>query len=116
MLSRYKNLLFISAGIALSLLIYFINPFGVDARAARVLFVAVLMIFLWVTEAMPMAIVALLPMLLFPLLNVMPIKDAAKLYSDPIIYLFMGGFFLGLAIEKWNLHKRIAINIIHLTG
>jgi sodium-dependent dicarboxylate transporter 2/3/5 len=113
---KYKNLFFLLIGITLAVLLFFLNPFHVDAKAAKVLSIAVLMVFLWVTESIPMAVVALLPMLLFPLLAIMPIKDAAWLYSDPIIYLFMGGFFLGLAIEKWNLHKRIAINIIGFMG
>ena len=75
-----------------------------------------LMIVLWVTEAMPMPVVALLPLVIFPLLNIAPIDATAASYANPVIFLFMGGFMLGLAIEKWNLHRRIALNIVRLTG
>lgn len=74
------------------------------------------MIFLWVSEAMPMAAVALFPLVLFPLFGIAPMDTTAASYANPVIFLFMGGFMLGLAIEKWNLHKRIALNIVQLTG
>lgn len=74
------------------------------------------MIFLWVSEAMPMAAVALFPLVLFPLFGIAPMEATAASYANPVIFLFMGGFMLGLAIEKWNLHKRIALNIVQLTG
>src|SRR5687767_1740167 len=74
------------------------------------------MITWWVTEALPMPIVALVPLVLLPIMKVMPIKEVAANYADHNIYLFMGGFMLGLAIEKWNLHKRIALSIVNKTG
>jgi len=104
------------AGLVISLLLYFINPFGVSQEAGKVLAVAGLMITWWITEALPMPVVALLPLFLFPLLNISKLDEAAASYSNPIIFLFMGGFMLGLAIEKWNLHKRIALNIVRFTG
>ncbi len=103
-------------GIAVSLFLYFINPFQVPEPAARVLAVAGLMITWWVTEALPMPVVALLPLICFPLLRVSTLEETASPYANPVIFLFMGGFMLGLAIEKWNLHKRIALNIVRLTG
>lgn len=92
------------------------NPFQVPEPAARVLAVAGLMITWWVTEALPMPAVALLPLVLFPLLGINNIKSTASSYGNEVIFLFMGGFMLGLAIEKWNLHRRIALNIVALTG
>src|SRR5687767_15022990 len=74
------------------------------------------MITWWVTEALPMPIVALVPLVLLPIMKVMPIKEVAANYADHNIYLFMGGFMLGLAIEKWGLHKRIALGIVNFTG
>ena len=71
---------------------------------------------LWVTEASPIAATALLPLVLLPLLGVSTIRQAAAPYSDPIIYLFMGGFLLALAMERWNLHRRIALGIISAVG
>lgn len=104
------------ASLLAALLVWVINPFAVPADANNVLAVAVLMIVLWVTEAMPMPVVALLPLVLFPLLQIAPIDATAASYANPVIFLFMGGFMLGLAIEKLNLHRRIALNIVRLTG
>jgi solute carrier family 13 (sodium-dependent dicarboxylate transporter), member 2/3/5 len=106
----------LSTGISVALLLYFINPFGVSPGAAKVLAIAGLMITWWVTEALPMPVVALLPLILFPLLKISKIEETAAPYANPVIFLFMGGFMLGLAIEKWNLHRRIALSIIRITG
>ncbi len=104
------------AGIVLALILYFVNPFGVAPDACKVLAVAGLMITWWITEAIPMPVVALLPLIFFPLLRVSKLEETAAPYANPVIFLFMGGFMLGLAIEKWNLHRRIALNIVRLTG
>ncbi len=104
------------AGIALAFFFYFINPLHVDRSASIVLAIAALMITWWVTEALPMPVVALLPLILFPLFHIGEIKSVATNYADPVIFLFMGGFMLGLAIEKWNLHRRIALSIVRFTG
>lgn len=101
---------------ALAVAVYIINPFQVTQPASIVIALAALMISLWVTEALPMPVVALLPLVLFPLLKVAPIDVTASSYANPVIFLFMGGFMLGLAIEKWNLHRRIALNIVRITG
>ena len=113
-ISRSHWGIFIS--IVLSLLLFVINPFKVEAQANKVMAVGALIIALWITEAMPMAAVALLPLVLFPLFNIAPLDATAASFANPVIFLFMGGFLIGLAIEKWNLHKRIALNIVKLTG
>jgi sodium-dependent dicarboxylate transporter 2/3/5 len=104
------------AGIALFIFFLAVNPFSVSADASKVLAIAALMITWWIGEAMPMPAVALLPMLLFPLMNIASLRETTSKYADPVIFLFMGGFMIGLAIEKWNLHKRIALSIINFTG
>ncbi|WP_207511961.1 SLC13 family permease [Longitalea luteola] len=111
-----RNQLALGAGLILSLVFFLANPFHFDDKAARVLAVAVLMITWWVSEALPMPVVALIPLVLFPLMNIMPIKEVSAGYADSNIFLFMGGFMIGLAIEKWNLHKRIALTIVNITG
>lgn len=110
------KLLSLLAGIVLALLLYFVNPFSVPEKSARVLAVAALMVTWWITEALPMPVVALLPLVLFPLFGINSIKLTAASYGNEVIFLFMGGFMLGLAIEKWNLHRRIALNIVYRTG
>ena len=70
----------------------------------------------WVTNAIPIGATALLPILLFPLLGVLDLRSTTINYGNPVIYLFLGGFVLGLGIEKWNLHRRIALNIMRVSG
>ncbi len=113
---KYKKEAALVTGLLLCLFFFFVNPLGLDPKAKLVLSIAVLMISWWVLDAMPLAVVALLPLVLYPLLSINSIKETSRSYSDSIIYLFMGGFFLGMAIEKWNLHKRIALSIIKFTG
>lgn len=113
-ISKRLFLAFIS--IVAAVLFYLVNPFHVPENANTVISIAILMVALWVTEAMPMPVVALLPLVLFPLLNIATIDATATAYSNKVIFLFMGGFMLGLAIEKWNLHRRIALNVVKLTG
>jgi len=104
------------SGILLSYAAYGFNPFGLQADACKAVAVALLMVVWWVTEALPMPVVALLPLVLQPLLKLSTIEETSKAYSNPVIFLFMGGFMLGLAIQKWNLHKRIALHIVKRTG
>jgi sodium-dependent dicarboxylate transporter 2/3/5 len=110
------KLLSLVTGISVALFFYLFNPFGVNEKASIVLSIAALMITWWVTEALPMPVVALFPLILFPILGIAEIKTVALSYADPIIFLFMGGFMLGLAIEKWSLHRRIALGIVKITG
>lgn len=70
----------------------------------------------WLTEAIPLPATALLPIALFPVLGVAPIKAAAAPYADDVIYLFMGGMLLGAAMEKWGLHRRIALRVVGVVG
>jgi sodium-dependent dicarboxylate transporter 2/3/5 len=89
---------------------------GLEPQAWSVLGVAVWMVTWWITEAAPMAATALLPIVLFPALGVFSLTNATAPYASPIIFLFMGGFFLALGLEEHNLHRRIALNLIRLTG
>ena len=84
--------------------------------ANGVIAVAAWMIIWWITEAVSISVTALLPLVLFPSLDVMAISEVGANYGSPIIFLFFGGFVLALALEKVNLHKRIALNIIRVTG
>ncbi|HMP86691.1 MAG TPA: DASS family sodium-coupled anion symporter [Lacibacter sp.] len=106
----------LAAGLLLALAAWWWNPFTLEPAACKAVAVGALMITWWVAEVLPMPAVALLPLLLFPLLGVEGIDGTSKAYSNPVIFLFMGGFFLGLAIEKWNLHQRIALTILSRTG
>ncbi len=84
--------------------------------ANAVIATALWMVVWWITEAVSISVTALLPLVLFPSLDVMDITEVGANYGSPIIFLFFGGFVLALALEKVNLHKRIALTIIRITG
>lgn len=111
-----KNHWLLLSSLALFVFLWAANPFGLQPLAQKAVACAGLMVALWVTEALPMAVVSLLPIVLFPLLGICSTADAAAPYANSAIFLFMGGFMIGLAIEKWELHRRIALNVVRFTG
>jgi sodium-dependent dicarboxylate transporter 2/3/5 len=104
-------------GLALFFILLFIPaPEGLNIRAWTVAAIAVLMAVWWATEAIPVAVTALLPLALFPLMDVTSFESAAVPYANKNIYLFLGGFILALGIENSGLHKRIALKMILAVG
>jgi sodium-dependent dicarboxylate transporter 2/3/5 len=100
----------------LFLIIQFL-PFEIlSEKADTVIAIGAWMVSWWITEAVSISVTSLLPLLLFPLFKVMNIDDVGANYGSPIVFLFFGGFVLALAIEKVNLHRRIALTIIKKTG
>ena len=91
-------------------------PEGLDPAAWRTAAVGLLMAVWWITEALPIAVTALLPLVLFPLLGIAGIDDAASPYANPLIFLFMGGFIIAQAMQTWRLHRRIALGIVWGVG
>ena len=91
-------------------------PEGLGASGQAVLATAALMAIWWITEALPIPVTALLPLLCFPLAGVMPMTDAAAPYAHELVFLFLGGFMLALAVERSGLHRRIALRVILLVG
>ena len=91
-------------------------PEGMSQPAWNVAATTVLMAIWWITEAVPIPATSLLPILLYPLLNILKIGDVTAKYANPTIYLFIGGFFIAVAMERWNLHRRIALYTIKLIG
>lgn len=91
-------------------------PAGMPEAAWSAVGMTLLIAIWWATEAIPIPITSLLPILLIPALGIDEIAAASSPYANPIIYLFLGGFMLGLAMERWNLHKRLALNTLLLVG
>ncbi|MBI4352314.1 MAG: SLC13/DASS family transporter [Candidatus Omnitrophica bacterium] len=91
-------------------------PPGLSAPAKSAGAVALLMAVWWITDAMPLGMTALLPLVLYPLLSVMKASETTKHYADPNVFLLMGGFMIALAMQKWGLHKRLALHVICSVG
>jgi sodium-dependent dicarboxylate transporter 2/3/5 len=105
------------AGIALFLAVLALPaPAAMPPAAWRVVAVGLLMAIWWITEVVPVAATALLPLILFPLLGIAGVEKAAAPYADPVIFLFLGGLMLGLAMQRWALHRRIALVIVSWVG
>lgn len=91
-------------------------PEGLSEPGWRTAGAAALMAVLWMTEAVPIPVTALLPLVLFPALRLSDIREAAAPYANPLIFLFLGGFIIALAMQRWNLHRRVAIRLIGAMG
>ena len=107
----------LAVGLVAALLVYLVMPADVPHAAKLTAATAVLMAVWWMTEALPIPATALVPLVVFPVLNPeVGFDDVGASYGNNIIFLFMGGFMLALAMQRWNLHKRIALAIVGAIG
>ena len=97
-------------------ILFFFHPEGLNDSANAVLASVAWVAIWWITEAIPIYATALLPLILFPLTGGLSLTETTASYGHKYIFLYMGGFMLAIAIEKWNLHRRIALTIINLIG
>jgi sodium-dependent dicarboxylate transporter 2/3/5 len=106
------------AGPLLALLVYLYlgSLDSLTPEASKTAAIATLMAVWWMTEAIPLPVTSLLPLILFPLFDILALKDAAPSYANKFIFLFMGGFMIARAVEKWNLHRRIALLTVFVVG
>ena len=112
-----KNILGLILGPLLFLAIMiFVDAEGLSFEAKCILASTAWMAVWWVTECVPISVTALLPIVLFPLTGGMDLATTTAAYGHKLVFLFVGGFLIALAIEKWHLHKRLALNIIRVTG
>lgn len=108
----------IFAGIAVFLIILFapIDPSVLPEAAKITAAITGLMVIFWITQPIPIEATSLIPLVAFPLAGVLSPAAAAAPYADKVIFLFMGGFMIAMSMQRWGLHKRIALKIINLTG
>lgn len=97
-------------------ILFFFHPDDLSEAANAVLASVAWVAIWWITEAIPIYVTALLPLILFPLTGGLSLSETATSYGHKYIFLYMGGFIMAIAIEKWNLHRRIALTIINLIG
>ncbi|MFD0773730.1 SLC13 family permease [Streptomonospora algeriensis] len=106
----------LGAGVVLALLVYLVLPGSLEHAGKVTAAVAALMAVWWMTEAIPLPATALLPLVLFPVLVGADIAAVAAPYANDVIFLFMGGFMLAMAMQRWNLHRRIALVVVSAVG
>ena len=113
-----KNKKLIQLLIAIFIFMFFlIFPiFPSNVVASHMFAIVVLMAFFWITEAIPLGITSLLPIFMFPVFGIDSTAKVSTNYMNSTILLFLGGFFLSIAMEKWNLHRRIALSILNMMG
>lgn len=115
-MNTIKRLGFILGPLIYTLILLFFKPEGLSETAIAILASTAWMAIWWITEAIPIAMTSLLPIVLFPLSGGMELSTTTASFGHKYIFLYMGGFIIAIAIEKWNLHKRIALNIINIIG
>jgi solute carrier family 13 (sodium-dependent dicarboxylate transporter), member 2/3/5 len=122
---RRRRLIGLLAGVLAGAAVFLLLPAELTPSARFVAGTAVLMAIWWMTEALPLPATALIPLVAFPFLTDAASDDpdarigiatAAAPYANPIIFLFMGGFAIGLAMQRWNLHRRFALNVVSRAG
>ena len=92
------------------------TPEGMRPEAQRMAATVVLMGCWWIGESLPLGVTALVPLVAYPMLRIMPSKAVAPNYTNHYVFLILGGFFIALAMQRWNLHTRIALTIIQFVG
>lgn len=114
--SLTQNLALIVAPLVSLAIILFFDLDPENKKVTYCFAIALLMAVWWITEAVPLAVTAMLPVALFPLFGVVDGKTVSSMYFNHLIFLFIGGFLMAFAMERWNLHRRIALKILILFG
>jgi len=113
--TRQKIGLFLGP-VLFALMLLIPTPAGMELAGQKMAAVTLLMATWWMCESIPIPATSLLPICLFPMLGILETKKATAPYANDLIFLFMGGFIIALAMQRWNLHRRIAMNIVKVVG
>ena len=113
---KTKNIGLVSGPLSFILVILFFHPEGLTLQANAIIASTFWMAIWWITEAIPISVTALLPIILFPLTGGLELSETTASYGHKYVFLYLGGFIIAIAMQKWNLHKRIALNIISFIG
>jgi sodium-dependent dicarboxylate transporter 2/3/5 len=113
---RRKPIWLVTGLLLLTLTLVLPAPEGLTPDAWHMAGVAALMATWWIGEAIPLAGTALVPLVLYPLLGILPSGSVAREYGNHLIYLFLGGFLIAIAMERWDLHRRIAMRVLLVFG
>ena len=113
---KTKNIGLVSGPLSFILVINFFHPEGLTQEANAILASTLWMAIWWITEAIPISVTALLPIILFPLTGGLELSETTASFGHKYVFLYLGGFIIAIAMQIWNLHKRIALNIISFIG
>ena len=113
-MTNREQILKIALAILIGLIVFMLSKLVFNTVQSSLLGLIALLVTLWTNEGLPMAVVSLLPIILFPALSILTTKETSINYSHPIIYLFLGGFLLAIAVEKTNLHTWIANRMLNI--
>jgi sodium-dependent dicarboxylate transporter 2/3/5 len=112
----YRRIGFWLGPLLFVIVLILLKPEGMSPQARAMAALTLWMAVWWITEAIPIPATALLPLVFFPVLGISPAKTAAQPYAHHLIFLFLGGFFIALGVQKWGLHRRIALRTISILG
>ncbi|MEJ2129841.1 MAG: DASS family sodium-coupled anion symporter [Woeseiaceae bacterium] len=114
--SRHQVIGLVAGPVLAAMMLLSDSPAGLPPAGWATAAIAVLMAIWWATEAVPIAVTALLPVACFPMVGAVNMVDATAPYANKVIYLFRGGFVVAFAMQRWNLHRRIALNVLQHVG
>ncbi len=114
--ARYQDVGLILGPVVFILLVLTDKPDAISLDAWHVVAVAALMAIWWATEAIPVPATSMVPLVLFPMMGISSAREASNPYTDPVIFLLLGGFIAAMAMQRWGLHRRIALNILARAG
>lgn len=114
--ATWRAIVIVASFIAVALAFSAPLPEGLSEEARRAAVIGMIMAVWWMSEVVPLQVTALFPIATFPIVGVSPLEATARSYAHPLIFLFLGGFLLAVAMQRWNLHRRLAVAVLAISG